>query len=225
MRAMPGTVSAMPSTSRARLGPNGIAGAGPNRSSASARFTRSARPRSASTRFRSSITASVAGHPVTCSPSFRRPRGWTSRARSSSLPIVLASTSSPSARIRGPRSAGAGESACSSSWSEPRRTTSATSGSHVRPRGLAITLAKRPRRGDPAGVPRGLRAERLGQGPVGSRSGGFSEQELASAGLLQRNARSGRSYDRFRRASCSRSPTSRARARFRCTCDARRARA
>jgi DNA primase len=50
-----------------------------------------------------------------------------------------------------------------------------------------------------------LREFRVGYAPsawdrvlVGSRRNGFSEQELASAGLLQRNAKSGGSYDRFR---------------------------
>jgi DNA primase len=50
-----------------------------------------------------------------------------------------------------------------------------------------------------------LREFRVGYAPsawdkvlVGSRRNGFSEQELANAGLLQRNAKSGGSYDRFR---------------------------
>jgi DNA primase len=50
-----------------------------------------------------------------------------------------------------------------------------------------------------------LREFRVGYAPsawdrvlVGSRRKGFSEQELASAGLLQRNAKTGGSYDRFR---------------------------
>ena len=50
-----------------------------------------------------------------------------------------------------------------------------------------------------------LREFRVGYAPsawdkvlMASRGGGFSEQELAQAGLLQRNARSGQAYDRFR---------------------------
>ena len=50
-----------------------------------------------------------------------------------------------------------------------------------------------------------LREFRVGYAPsawdrvlVGSRQKGFSEQELGNAGLLQRNAKSGGSYDRFR---------------------------
>ncbi len=50
-----------------------------------------------------------------------------------------------------------------------------------------------------------LREFRVGYAPsawdrvlTASRRGGFSEQELAQAGLLQRNARSGQVYDRFR---------------------------
>ncbi len=50
-----------------------------------------------------------------------------------------------------------------------------------------------------------LREFRVGYAPsawdkvlMASRGGGFSEQELSQAGLLQRNARSGQAYDRFR---------------------------
>ena len=53
--------------------------------------------------------------------------------------------------------------------------------------------------GDPEGVPRRLRAERVGSGAAGlAPQGGFSEQELYATGLAQRSKQNGQLYDRFR---------------------------
>ena len=79
-----------------------------------ARFTTSARRRSASTRGRRSTTASAARRRATCSRSCRRPRAWTSRARWSCWPSATGWSCSASRRTRERPSGASSASGC---WS------------------------------------------------------------------------------------------------------------
>ena len=130
-----------------------------------ARSTTSARRRSGSTRRRRSTTASAARPRATCSRSCRRPRGWTSRARSSCWPSATGSSCSASRRIRA-RPSGARRRERLLELLERARppTTSATCGSRSEAaQGARVPAGQRAAGGDPARVPRGLRAERVGQ--------------------------------------------------------------
>ncbi len=79
-------------------------------------------------------------------------------------------------------------------------TTSATCGSPSEAaRAREYLAGAGPGGGDPAGVPRRIRPERLGPGAARPRAAaGFSEQELYATGLAQRSKENGRPYDRFR---------------------------
>ena len=163
------------------------AGPAPTATSACARFTTSARRRSASGPTRSSTTASAARRRVT--RSLRDgDRGARLRRRDRVAGRPLRRQAGD--RGGGPRAAErarGGASGCTRCWGGPRPTTRASCGRRARRAGARVPARARARGGDAARVSRRLRAERLGSHAARLAASGFSEAELLAAGLVQRS--------------------------------------